>query len=156
MTTKYDRNTLVPFGTFRDYSTLEPEMRERLEFFIDPELSDLSLEEADKREYPIHVYTRAAALCRLSYALVSPDEDGYDVSIREACFGPAEDGKLLLRVLQHSATGKVPFECAEDISKLLGAEVSSFATKIPREIIDVYQAPRSGRFYVAFTQKEES
>ena len=156
MTTKYDRNTLVPFGTFRNYSTFEPEMRERLEFFIDPELSDLSLEEADKREYPIHVYTRAAALCRLSYALVSPDEDGYDVLIREACFGPAEDGKLILRVLQHTATGKVPFECAEDTNKLLGAEVSSFATKIPREIIDVYQAPRSGRFYVAFTQKEES
>lgn len=156
MTTKYTRDTLVPFGTFRDYPTLEPEMRERLEFFIDPELSDLSLEEADKREYPLHVYTRAAALCRLSYALVSPDEDGYDVLIREACFGPAEDGKLILRVLQHTATGKVPFECAEDTSELIGVEVSSFATKIPREIIDVYQAPRSGRFYVAFTQKEES
>lgn len=155
MTTKYTRNTLVPFGALRDYSTLEPEMRERLEFFIDPELSDLSLEEADKREYPIHVYTRAAALCRLSYALVTPDEDGYGVLIREACFGPAEDGKLILRVLQHTATGEVPFECAEDTSKLLGAEVSSFATKVPREIIDVYQAPRSGRFYVAFTQKED-
>lgn len=157
MTTEYTRNTLVPFGKLKDYSKIDPEPRERLEAIIDPELLTLTEEEADQREYPLHVYTRAVALARFGYASVYPGDDYDEAMIREACYGPAEDGKLILRVLQTSYVGHAPLECAEDTSKLIGLDVSSSpSSRYIREIIDVYQNPRSKRFYVALARKEES
>ncbi len=155
MTTKYDRNTIVPFGKLKDFGKIDPEPRERMEAIIDPELLTLTEEEADQREYPLHAYTRAAALTRFGYASVYPGDDYDEVPIREACYGPAEDGKLLLRVLQTSYTGRAPLECAEDVNKLLGLDVSTPGGSYSREIIDVYQAPRSNRFYVALARKED-
>lgn len=155
MTTKYDRNTLVPFGKLKDYGKLDPEPRERLEALIDPELLTLTEEEADQREYPLAAYTRAAALARFGYASVYPGDDYDEVVIREACYGPAEDGKLILRVLQTSYIGKAPFECAEDTSKLIGLDVSTSDDRYSREVIDAYQNPRSNRFYVALARKED-
>lgn len=155
MTTKYTRNTLVPFGNLKDYGKIDPEPRERMEAIIDPELLTLTEEEADQREYPLATYTRAVALARFGYASVYPG-DGYDeVMIREACYGPAEDGKLILRVLQTSYFGKAPFECAEDTSKLIGLDLSTASSRYSRVVIDVYQNPRSGRFYVALARKED-
>ena len=155
MTTEYTRNTLVPFGKLKDYSKIDPEPRERLEAIIDPELLTLTEEAADQREYPLHAYTRAVALSRFGYASVYPGDDYDEVMIREACYGPAEGGKLILRVLQTSYIGRVPFKCAEDTSKLIGADVSTPSSRYSREIIDAYQTPRSGRFYVALARKEE-
>lgn len=156
MTTNYDRNTLVPFGKLKDYGKLDPEPRERLEALIDPELLTLTEEEADQREYPLAAYTRAVALSRFGYASVYPGDDYDEVMIREACYGPAEDGKLLLRFPQTSYTGRAPIEYAEDTSKLIGLDVSTSDGRYSREIIDAYQNPRSGRFYLALARKEES
>lgn len=155
MTTKYNRNTLVPFGKLKDYGELNPETRELLEALIDPELLTLAEEEADQREYPLHAYTRAAALSRFGYASVYPGDDYDEVRIREACYGPAEDGKLLLRVLPTGYTGLAPFKCAEDTSKLIGLDVSTPSPRYSRVVIDAYQNPRSGRFYVAIARKED-
>lgn len=155
MTTKYDRNTLVKFGKLKDCGRLDPEPRERLEALIDPELLTLTEEEADQREYPLHAYTRAAALTRFGYTSVCPGDDYDEVMIREACYGPAEDGKLLLRVLQTSYTGRAPFECAKDTSKLIRLDVSTPNDRYSREVIDAYQNPRSGRFYVALARKDD-
>lgn len=155
MTTKYNRNTLVPFGQLKDYGKIDPEPRERMEAIIDPELLTLTEEEANQREYPLAAYTRAVSLARFGYASVYPGDDYDEVMIREACYGPAEDGKLILRVLQTSYIGKAPFECAEDTSKLIGLDVSTPSSHYSREVIDAYQNPRSGRFYVALARKED-
>lgn len=155
MTTKYNRNTLVPFGNLKDYGKIDPEPRERMEAIIDPELLTLTEEEADKREYPLASYTRAVALSRFGYASVYPGDDYDEVMIREACYGPAEDGKLILRVLQTRYIGKAPFECAEDTSKLIGLDLNTASSHYSREVIDAYQNPRSGRFYVALARKED-
>nr|DAV69148.1 MAG TPA: hypothetical protein [Caudoviricetes sp.] len=156
MTAKYTRNTLVEFGKLKDYGKLDPEPRERLEALIDPELLTLPEDEADQREYPLAAYTRAVALTRFGYASIYPGDDYDEVMIREACYGPAEDGKLLLRVLQTIYTGRAPFECAADTSKLIGLDVSTPDGRYSRVVIDAYQNPRSGRFYVALARKEES
>ena len=155
MTTKYDRNTIVPFGNLKDYGKIDPEPRERMEAIIDPELLTLTEEEADQREYPLHAYTRAVALARFGYASVYPGDDYDEVMIREACYGPAEDGKLILRVLHTSYIGKAPFKCAEDTSKLIGLDLNTTSSHYSRVVIDAYQNPRSGRFYVALARKED-
>lgn len=156
MPTKYTRDTLVPFGKLKDYGKIDPEPRERLEALIDPELLTLTEEEADQREYPLHAYTRAVALARFGYASVYPGDDYDEVMIREACYGPAEDGKLILRVLQTNYIGRAPLECAEDTGKLIGLDLSTPSPRYNRVVIDAYQNPRSGRFYVAIARKEES
>jgi hypothetical protein len=155
MTTKYTRNTIVPFGNLKDYGKIDPEPRERMEAIIDPELLTLTKEEADQREYPLHAYTRAVALARFGYATVYPGDDYDEVMIREACFGPAEDGKLILRVLQTSYIGHAPLECAEDTNKLIGLDLRTPSSRYSREVIDVYRTPRSGRFYVALAREED-
>lgn len=155
MTYMYTRNTLVPFGNLKDYGKIDPEPRERMEAIIDPELLTLTEEEADRREYPLAAYTRAVALSRFGYASVYPGDDYDEVMIREACYGPAEDGKLILRVLQTCYIGKAPFECAEDTSKLIGLDLSTASSRYSRVVIDAYQNPRSGRFYVALARKED-
>nr|DAK45035.1 MAG TPA: hypothetical protein [Caudoviricetes sp.] len=155
MTTKYTRNTLVPFNKLKDYGKIDPEPRERMEAIIDPELLTLTEEEADQREYPLAAYTRAVALARFGYASVYPGDDYDEVMIREACYGPAEDGKLILRVLQTSYIGKAPFECAEDTSKLIGLDLNTPSSRYSQVVIDAYQNPRSGRFYVALARKED-
>lgn len=155
MTTKYDRNTLVPFEGLRNYSELSGETREHMESLIDPELLTLTEGEADKCEYPLHAYTRAVAFARLPYASVYLNGNLDEVMIREVCFGPGEDGKLLLRVLQAGHTGRVPLDCIKDSSKLLGEVISTDSGRYIREIIDVYQTPRSGRLYVALALQED-
>ena len=155
MTTKYTRDTPVKLGTLQNLGTISPETHERIEEIIDPDLLNLPLDEADNCRYPLHYYTKAVALSRLDYASVYPGDDYDEVMIREACYGPAEDGKLILRVLQTSYIGKAPFECAEDTSKLIGLDLSTASSRYSRVVIDAYQNPRSGRFYVAVARKED-
>ena len=152
MTTKYDRNTLVPFGTLRNYSNLSLETREKAEAVIDPGLSAMPVEEADLRVYPLHKYTRAVALLGLSCASVAGK---YAVRIVEGAFGPAENGKLSLRAFETSYSTQVPVECAADLTKLLGVEFSYNGFSGDREVIDVYRTPRSNRFYLALARKDE-
>lgn len=146
------RNTFVPFGTLRNYSKLTAETRERLESIIDPELLTLPEKEADQREYPLHTYTRAVGLSKLDYAVVGENDA---VLIREASFGPATAGKLSLKLIQGDYRTEVPAMCAADLDQLIGVEVPHWLRPTPRVIVDVYQAPRSGCFYVALAKKED-
>lgn len=153
MTAKYTRNTLVPFGTMRNYSMPSAETRERLEAILDPELLTLGTVEADSREYPLHVYTRTVGLSKLDYAVVGENDA---VLIREASFGPAAAGKLSLKLVQGDYSVEVPATCAADLGQLIGVEMPHWLRPTPRVIVDVYQAPRSGCFYIALARKEES
>nr|DAV48595.1 MAG TPA: hypothetical protein [Caudoviricetes sp.] len=146
------RNTLVPFGTLRNYSKLTAETRERLESIIDPELLTLPEEEADQREYPLHTYTRAVGLSKLDYAVVGENDA---VFIREASFGPATAGNLSLKLFQGDYRAEVPVTCAADLDQLIGMVTHHWLRPAPRVIVDVYRAPRSGCFYVALARKED-
>ena len=151
MTTKYDRNTLVEFGTLRNYSALTAETRERLEAIIDPEWLSLPAGEVDSLERPLHVYTRAVGLSKLDYAVVGENDA---VLIREASFGPATAGNLSLKLPQGDYRAEVPVACAADLDRLIGVEMPHWVRPTPRVIVDVYRAPRSGCFYVALAKKE--
>ena len=152
MTTKYTRNTLVPFGTLRNYSQLPAETRERLEAIIDPEWLSMPAVEVDSLERPLHTYTRAVGLSKLDYAVVGANDA---VLIREASFGPATAGKLSLKLIQGDYRAEVPATCAADLDQLIGVEIPHWLRPTPRVIVDVYQAPRSGCFYVALAKKED-
>lgn len=152
MTTKYNRNTLVTFGTLSNYSVLYGGARERMEALIDPKLLTLTEEESNQREYPLHAYTRAVAFGNLDYASVIGDGK---VLIREAAFTPGKGGMLLLRTSGGGFSKEVPPACATSLLSLLGETLDGVHYRDSYEIIDVYQAPRSGRFYVALARKED-
>lgn len=155
MTTKYNRNTLVPFGTLRNYSsTLSPASRERMEALLDPEFLYQSSDSSDSARYPLYSYTEAVAFSGLEFVSVIGDGDG-EVLIREAAFNPGKGGKLLLRTSGGSFTGEVPVACATDPDSLIGKTLDGVLLHGGYEIIDVYQAPRSGRLFVAFARKED-
>lgn len=153
MTTKYTRNTLVPFGTLKHYAKLSSVERDRVEAILDPELLALPREDAENREFPVHAFTRAVALGGIDYATVSIDDS---VLIREATLAPAEAGKLELRVGQGDYRAEVPMAIAADFDQLIGLELTHWLHRRPRVVVDVYQCPRSGRFYLALAYKEES
>lgn len=156
MPTKYTRDTIVPFGTLRNYSsTLSPASRERMEALLDPEFLYQSSDSSDSARYPLYCYTEAVAFSGLEFASVIGDGDG-EVLIREAAFNPGKGGKLLLRTSGGSFTGEVPVACAADPDSLIGKTLDGVYRRGEYEIIDVYQAPRSGRLFVAFARKEES
>lgn len=151
MTTKYTRNTIVPFGTLRNYSsTLSPAYRERMEALLDPEFLYQSSDSSDSARYPLYSYTEAVAFSGLEFASVIGDGE---VLIREAAFNPGKGGKLLLRTSGGSFTGEVPVACATDPDSLIGKTLDGVHLHGGYEIIDVYQAPRSGRLFVAFARK---
>lgn len=156
MTTKYTRNTIVPFGALRNYSsTLSPASRERMEALLDPEFLYQSSDSSDSAMYPLYSYIEAVAFSGLDYASViigDGDGDG-EVLIREAAFTPKKGGKLLLRTSGGSFTGEVPVACATDPDSLIGKTLDGVIRCGGYEIIDVYQAPRSGRLFVAFARK---
>lgn len=155
MTTKYTRNTIVPFGTLRNYSsTLSPASRERMEALLDPEFLHQSSDSSDSARYPLYSYTEAVAFSGLEFVSVIGDGDG-EVLIREAAFNPGKGGKLLLRTSGGSFTGEVPVACATDPDSLIGKTLDGVLLPGGYEIIDVYQAPRSGRLFVAFARKED-
>lgn len=155
MTTKYNRNTIVPFGALRSYSsTLSPASRERMEALLDPEFLYQSSDSSDSARYPLYSYTEAVAFSGLEFVSVIGDGDG-EVLIREAAFNPGKGGKLLLRTSGGSFTGKVPVACATDPDSLIGKTLDGVLLHGGYEIIDVYQAPRSGRLFVAFARKED-
>lgn len=155
MTTKYTRNTIVPFGTLRNYSsTLSPASRERMEALLDPEFLYQSSDSSDSARYPLYSYTEAVAFSGLEFVSVIGDGDG-EVLIREAAFNPGKGGKLLLRTSVGSFTGEVPVACATDPDSLIGKTLDGVLLHGGYEIIDVYQAPRSGRLFVAFARKED-
>ena len=151
MTTKYTRNTPVKLGALQNLGALSPEIRERIEELIDPNLLNLPLDEADNSRYPIHYYTKAAALARLEYAHL---EDN-DVLIREATFVPVDDATLLMRVERGGYSGKVHVEDNPNQTKLTGTVLQSTGVSRQREVIDVYRTPRSYRVYVALSWKED-
>lgn len=151
MTTKYTRNTPVKLGALQNLGALSPEIRERIEELIDPNLLNLPLDEADNSLYPIHYYTKAAALARLEYAHL---EDN-DVLIREATFVPVDDATLLMRVERGGYSGKVHVEGNPNQTKLTGTVLQSTGVSRQREVIDVYRTPRSYRVYVALSWKED-
>lgn len=155
MTTKYTRDTIVPFGALRNYSsTLSPASRERLEALLDPEFLYQSSDSSDSARYPLYSYTEAVAFSGLDFASVICDGDGDgEVFIREAAFNPGEGGKLLLRTSGGSFTGEVPVACATDPDSLIGKTLDGVILRGGYEIIDVYQAPRSGRLFIAFARK---
>lgn len=161
MTTKYTRNTIVPFGTLRNYSsTLSPAYRERMEALLDPEFLYQSSDSSDSARYPLYSYTEAVAFSGLEFVSVIGDGDGDgdgdrdgEVLIREAAFNPGKGGKLLLRTSGGSFTGEVPVACATDPDSLIGKTLDGVHLHGGYEIIDVYQAPRSGRLFVAFARK---
>lgn len=154
MTTKYTRNTLVPFGALRNYSsTLSPASRERMEALLDPEFLYQSSDSSDSARYPLYSYTEAVAFSGLDYASVIIG-DG-EVLIREAAFTPKKGGKLLLRTSAGIFAGEVPVACATDPDSLIGKTLDGVNLRGGYEIIDVYQAPRSGRLFVAFARKED-
>ena len=156
MTTKYTRNTIVPFGALRNCSsTLSPASRERLEALLDPEFLYQSSGSSDSARYPLYSYTEAVAFSGLDFASVICDGDG-EVLIREAAFNPGKGGKLLLRTSGGSFTGEVPVACASNPNSLIGKTLDGVILRGGYEIIDVYQAPRSGRLFVAFARKGES
>ena len=151
MTTKYTRNTIVPFGTLRNYSsTLSPAYRERMEALLDPEFLYQSSDSSDSARYPLYSYTEAVAFSGLEFVSVIGDGE---VLIREAAFNPGKGGKLLLRTSGGSFTGEVPVACATDPDSLIGKTLDGVHLHGGYEIIDVYQAPRSGRLFVAFARK---
>lgn len=152
MTTKYTRNTIVHFGALRNYSsTLSPASRERMEALLDPEFLYQSSDSSDSARYPLERYTEAVAFSGLDYASVIIG-DG-EVLIREAAFNPGQGGKLLLRTSGGSFTGEVPAACATDPDSLIGKTLNGVNLRGGYEIVDVYQAPRSGRLFVAFARK---
>ena len=151
MTTKYDRNTQVKLGALQNLGALSPELRERIEELIDPNLFNLPPDEADNSRYPIHYYTKAAALSRLEYAHL---EDN-DVLIREATFVPVDDATMLMRVERGGYSGKVHVENIPNQTKLTGTVLQSTGVSRRREVIDVYRTPRSFRVYVALAWKED-
>ncbi len=151
MTTKYTRDTPVKLGALQNLGALSPEIRESIEELIDPSLFNLPLDEADNSRYPIHYYTKAAALARLEYAHL---EDS-DVLIREATFVPVDDATLLMRVGHGGYSGKVHFEDTPNQTKLTGTVLQSTGLTRQREVIDVYRTPRSYRVYVALAWKED-
>ena len=157
MTTKYTRNTIVPFGALRNYSsTLSPASRERLEALLDPEFLYQSSDSSDSARYPLYRYIEAVAFSGLDFASVICDGDGDgdgEVFIREAAFNPGKGGKLLLRTSGGSFTGEVPVACATDPDSLIGKTLDGVILRGGYEIIDVYQAPRSGRLFIAFARK---
>lgn len=151
MTTKYTRNTIVPFGTLRNYSsTLSPASRERMEALLDPEWLYHPSDSSDSARHPLYRYTEAVAFSGLEFASVIGDGE---VLIREAAFNPGKGGKLLLRTSGGSFTGEVPVACATDPDSLIGKTLDGVHLHGGYEIIDVYQAPRSGRLFVAFARK---
>nr|DAS22647.1 MAG TPA: hypothetical protein [Caudoviricetes sp.] len=150
MTTKYTRNTPVKLGALQNLGALSPELRERIEEIIDPDLFNLPLDEADNSRYPIHYYTKAVALARLEYAHL---EDN-DVLIREATFTPVDDATLLMRVERGGYSGKVHVENNPNQTRLTGTVLQSVSIA-QREVIDVYRTPRSYRVYVALAKKED-
>lgn len=152
MTTKYDRNTIVTFGSLSNYGQLTPVARERMEALIDPELLYHPRESSDCARYPIYSYTEAVACSGLEFASVIGEGE---VLIREAAFNPGNGGKLLLRTSGGSFTGEVPVACATDPDSLIGETLDGVLLPGGYEIIDVYQAPRSGRLFVAFARKDE-
>lgn len=151
MTTKYTRDTPVKLGALRNLGALSPEIRERIEELIDPSLLNLPLDEADNSRYPIHYYTKAAALARLEYAIL---EDN-DVIIREATFVPVDDATLLMRVEHGGYSGEVHYEDNPNQTELTGTVLQSTGLTRQREVIDVYRTPRSYRVYVALAWKED-
>lgn len=155
MTTKYNRNTIVPFGTLRNYSsTLSPAYRERMEALLDPEFLYQSSDSSDSARYPLYSYTEAVAFSGLEFAsVIGVGDGGGEVLIREAAFNPGKNGKLLLRTSGGSFTGEVPVACASDPDSLIGKTLDGVHLRGGYEIIDVYQAPRSGRLFVAFARK---
>lgn len=153
MTTKYNRNTIVPFGTLSNYGQLTPAARERMEALLDPEFLYQSSDSSDSARYPLYSYTEAVAFSGLEFASVLGDGE---VLIREAAFNPGKGGKLLLRTSGGIFTGEVPVACATDPDSLIGETLDGVHLPGGYEIIDVYQAPRSGRLFVAFARKEES
>ncbi|WP_311474227.1 hypothetical protein [uncultured Rothia sp.] len=152
MTTKYNRNTIVPFGTLSNYGQLTPAARERMEALLDPEFLYQSSDSSDSARYPLYSYTEAVAFSGLEFASVLGDGE---VLIREAAFNPGNGGKLLLRTSGGSFTGEVPVACATDPDSLIGETLDGVHLPGGYEIIDVYQAPRSGRLFVAFARKDE-
>lgn len=153
MTTKYTRNTIVPFGTLSNYGQLSPVARERMEALLDPEILYHPSDTSDSARYPLYSYTEAVAFSGLEFASVIGDGE---VLIREAAFNPGKGGKLLLRTSGGSFTGEVPVACATDPDSLIGKTLDGVHLVGGYEIIDVYQAPRSRRLFVAFARKEES
>lgn len=151
MTTKYTRNTIVTFGTLSNYGQLTPVARERMEALLDPEFLYQSSDSSDSARYPLYCYTEAVAFSGLEFASVIGDGE---VLIREAAFNPGEGGKLLLRTSGGSFTGEVPVACATDPDSLIGKTLDGVHLRGGYEIIDVYQAPRSGRLFVAFARKD--
>lgn len=152
MTTKYNRNTIVPFGTLSNYGQLTPTARERMEALLDPEFLYQSSDSSDSARYPLYSYTEAVAFSGLEFASVLGDGE---VLIREAAFNPGNGGKILLRTSGGSFTGEVPVACATDPDSLIGETLDGVHFPGGYEIIDVYQAPRSGRLFVAFARKDE-
>ena len=153
MTTKYNRNTIVTFGSLSNYGQLTPVARERMEALLDPEFLYQSSDSSDSARYPLYSYTEAVAFSGLEFASVIGEGE---VLIREAAFNPGNGGKLLLRTSGGSFTGEVPVACATDPDSLIGETLDGVHLHGGYEIIDVYQAPRSGRLFVAFARKEES